>query len=112
MAQEVSPDCTWGHVCDALAAGCYWGWPKPLRVIGMIWQGMGEGEGAKDVSDQITDEDQLLGAQQRDQHADAPKVCHSWATPLSSFREPVTLSGRMDIQQGYFKSMEPTWAFA
>ena len=37
-------------------------------------QGMGEGEGAKDVSDQITDEDQLLGAQQKDQPADAPKV--------------------------------------
>lgn len=37
---------------------------------------MGEGEGAKDVSDQITDEDQLLGAQQKDQPADAPKVCH------------------------------------
>ena len=31
------------------------------------WQGMGEGEGAKDVSDQITDEDQLLGARQKDQ---------------------------------------------
>lgn len=30
-------------------------------------QGMGEGEGAKDVSDQITDEDQLLGARQKDQ---------------------------------------------
>ncbi|KAK9820997.1 hypothetical protein WJX81_006213, partial [Elliptochloris bilobata] len=29
--------------------------------------GMGEGEGAKDVSDQITDEDQLLGARQKDQ---------------------------------------------
>lgn len=28
---------------------------------------MGEGEGAKDVSDQITDEDQLLGARQKDQ---------------------------------------------
>ena len=26
--------------------------------------GMGEGEGARDVSDQIEDEDQLLGAQQ------------------------------------------------
>lgn len=33
----------------------------------LTWQGMGEGEGAKDVSDQITDEDQLLGARQRDQ---------------------------------------------
>ena len=40
----------------------------------MSSQGMGEGEGAKDVSDQITDEDQLLGAQQKDQPADAPKV--------------------------------------
>jgi hypothetical protein len=28
--------------------------------------GMGEGEGVKDVSDQIEDEDQLLGAQQKD----------------------------------------------
>ena len=28
---------------------------------------MGEGEGNKDVSEQITEEDQLLGAQQRDQ---------------------------------------------
>ena len=28
---------------------------------------MGEGEGAKDVSDQIEDEDQLLGAQQKGQ---------------------------------------------
>ena len=48
---------------------------KVVTVIGMIWQGMGEGEGAKDVSDQITDEDQLLGAQQKDQPADAAKVC-------------------------------------
>ena len=29
--------------------------------------GMGAGEGAKDVSDQIQDEDQLLGARQKDQ---------------------------------------------
>ena len=29
-------------------------------------QGLGEGEGAKDISDQIEDEDQLLGAKQRD----------------------------------------------
>jgi len=34
---------------------------------GRARQGMGEGEGAKDVSDQITDEDQLLGARQKDQ---------------------------------------------
>lgn len=40
----------------------------------VLWQGMGEGEGAKDVSDQITDEDQLLGAKQKDQPQDAPKV--------------------------------------
>jgi midasin len=38
----------------------------------MQWQeaggtGMGEGTGKKDVSDQLTDEDQLLGAQQKDQ---------------------------------------------
>ena len=32
-----------------------------------VLQGMGEGEGAKDVSDQITDEDQLLGVRQKDQ---------------------------------------------
>ena len=31
-----------------------------------LMQGMGEGEGAKDVSDQIENEDQLLGAKQRD----------------------------------------------
>lgn len=30
-------------------------------------QGMGEGQGTKDVSDQLENEDQLLGAQQRDQ---------------------------------------------
>ena len=29
-------------------------------------QGMGEGEGAKDVSDQIENEDQLTGARQKD----------------------------------------------
>jgi midasin len=27
--------------------------------------GLGEGTGAKDISDQLTDQDQLLGAQQR-----------------------------------------------
>lgn len=48
----------------------------------LLWQGMGEGEGAKDVSDQITDEDQLLGAQQKDQPADAPKVPCSHRTPV------------------------------
>jgi hypothetical protein len=29
-------------------------------------QGMGEGVGGKDVSDQLTDEDQLLGSRQKD----------------------------------------------
>ncbi len=33
----------------------------------MTVQGMGEGVGGKDVSDQIQDEDQLLGARQKDQ---------------------------------------------
>lgn len=38
----------------------------------MQWQdaggtGLGEGTGKKDISDQLTDEDQLLGAQQKDQ---------------------------------------------
>ncbi len=37
-------------------------------------QGMGEGEGKKDVSDQIQDEDQLLGAQQKDQPPPDSKV--------------------------------------
>lgn len=37
-------------------------------------QGMGEGEGRKDVSDQIEDEDQLLGAQQKDQPPPDSKV--------------------------------------
>ena len=37
-------------------------------------QGMGEGEGKKDVSDQIEDEDQLLGAQQKDQPPPDSKV--------------------------------------
>lgn len=37
-------------------------------------QGMGEGEGAKDVSDQIENEDQLLGAKQKD--AAEEKVGH------------------------------------
>jgi hypothetical protein len=48
---------------------------------------MGEGEGVKDVSEQIQDEDQLLGAQQKDKPPDAPKVtslalsCCRGATP-------------------------------
>ncbi len=40
-------------------------------------QGMGEGEGKKDVSDQIQDEDQLLGAQQKDQPPPESKVHHT-----------------------------------
>ena len=31
-----------------------------------LMQGMGEGEGGKDISDQIENEDQLLGAKQQD----------------------------------------------
>lgn len=38
---------------------------------------MGEGEGRKDVSDQIEDEDQLLGAQQKDQPPPETKVSAS-----------------------------------
>lgn len=38
---------------------------------------MGEGEGRKDVSDQIEDEDQLLGAQQKDQPPPESKVSPS-----------------------------------
>lgn len=33
-------------------------------------QGMGEGTGRKDVSDQLTDEDQLLGSRQKDEPQD------------------------------------------
>ena len=44
-------------------------WLRGLRL-----QGMGEGEGRKDVSDQIEDEDQLLGAQQKDQPPPDSKV--------------------------------------
>lgn len=36
-----------------------------LKLPGLL-QGMGEGEGAKDVSEEIENEDQLLGAKQRD----------------------------------------------
>ena len=46
-------------------------------------QGMGEGEGKKDVSDQIQDEDQLLGAQQKDQPPPDSKV-HTTVTWLYS----------------------------
>ncbi len=35
--------------------------------------GMGEGHGAKDVSDQIEDQDQLLGAQQKDAPPEEPQ---------------------------------------
>lgn len=35
--------------------------------------GMGEGQGAKDVSDQIEDQDQLLGAQQKDAPPEEPQ---------------------------------------
>ena len=41
--------------------------------------GMGEGEGAKDVSDQIENEDQLLGAQQKGQE-DQQVLCYGHLT--------------------------------
>lgn len=37
--------------------------------------GMGEGEGKKDVSDQLEDEDQLLGAKRADQPEEKVRVC-------------------------------------
>ena len=43
---------------------------------------MREGEGAKDVSEQIEDEDQLLGAQQKDQPTPEAKV-HFAASTLT-----------------------------
>ena len=46
---------------------------------------MGEGEGRKDVSDQIEDEDQLLGAQQKDQPTPESKV-HQMS--LENFGKP------------------------
>ena len=36
-------------------------------MVMLALQGMGEGEGKKDVSDQLENEDQLLGAQRPDQ---------------------------------------------
>lgn len=44
---------------------------------------MGEGEGAKDVSEHIEDEDQLLGAQQKD----APTEQHTVGRALSFVRK-------------------------
>ncbi len=48
-------------------------------------QGMGEGEGRKDVSDQIEDEDQLLGAQQKDQPPPDSKVHPTTIAVASGF---------------------------
>lgn len=42
--------------------------------------GMGEGEGAKDISDKIENEDQLLGAQQKgeeERKVRAPAMAHN-----------------------------------
>lgn len=48
--------------------------PQGINEGVLQLQGMGEGEGRKDVSDQIQDEDQLLGAQQKDQPPPESKV--------------------------------------
>lgn len=47
-------------------------------TVATLVQGMGEGEGAKDVSDQIEDEDQLLGARQKDAPTEQHKVPLPW----------------------------------
>ena len=55
-------------------------------------QGMGEGEGKKDVSDQIQDEDQLLGAQQKDQPPPESKVHHAPSEHPQQPSRPATTS--------------------
>ena len=57
-----------------------------LKLPGLL-QGMGEGEGAKDVSEEIENEDQLLGAKQRDA-SEEEKVRLNLLSPklLSPFR--------------------------
>lgn len=65
-----------------------------LRILGGVshLQGMGEGEGKKDVSDQIQDEDQLLGAQQKDQPPPESKVRR---TPAEGSLLPMNPSNSM-----------------
>ncbi len=65
----------WVMLAERVHLGYLMSWPQESCCA----QGMGEGEGKKDVSDQIQDEDQLLGAQQKDQPPPDSKV-HSTVT--------------------------------
>ncbi len=62
--------------------------------------GMGEGHGAKDVSDQIEDQDQLLGAQQTDAPPEEPQEQQVGITVKASLSRPWERGVRRDRGPG------------